>query len=91
MRRRAAERRVAEAQAELTAAILARDTADDADMPKCVPLATLPDRIKRKLSGRALRDAANELGMSSSTLCRIQQGKHPDAKGYVTLCRWLAQ
>lgn len=48
---------------------------------------------KRKDAGdlypQDLRTAAKEIGISASTLCRIQNGKLPDIKALVKVSRWL--
>lgn len=39
--------------------------------------------------GLSLRQAANELGLSPSTLTRIRQGRRPDADALAVLLAWL--
>jgi hypothetical protein len=34
---------------------------------------------------------AREIGMSESTLCRIKQGKMPDAEGFARIVLWLTK
>lgn len=37
----------------------------------------------------SLRDVAREIGISSSTLTRLRQGKHLDGDGLASLVAWL--
>ena len=34
-------------------------------------------------------DTANAIGISQSTLCRIEKGFAPGLREYVNVCRWL--
>lgn len=43
---------------------------------------------KRELDGLSLRDAAKEHGISSATLCRVENGNTPDIQTFATLCHW---
>jgi transcriptional regulator with XRE-family HTH domain len=49
----------------------------------------LSEMIRSKRGNRGLREVGKEIGVSSSTLSRIEQGNLPDIATYVTLCKWL--
>jgi len=40
-------------------------------------------------SGLTQRDVARELGLSASTLCRVEAGRAPDLESFAKLCAWL--
>lgn len=42
-----------------------------------------------EIRGMSLRDVAREIGISSSTLTRLRQGKHLDSDGLASLVAWL--
>lgn len=44
---------------------------------------------KRKLKGTGLRPSAKEIGISPTTLLKIEQGYHPDPKTLIKICAWL--
>lgn len=44
---------------------------------------------RRSQSGQGLRATAKEIGVSSSTLGRVERGKLPDVDTFVRICRWL--
>lgn len=48
------------------------------------------EMIKSKRGKQGLRALANEIGVSASTLSRIEQGNLPDIDTYITLCEWLS-
>lgn len=35
------------------------------------------------------RDLAKEIGMSASTLCRIERGNNPDVDTYLKILNWM--
>ena len=35
------------------------------------------------------RDLAKEIGVSASTLCRIERGKNPDVDSYLKILNWM--
>lgn len=47
------------------------------------------EMIKSKRGNQGLRALASEIGVSASTLSRIEQGNLPDIDTYITLCEWL--
>ena len=47
-------------------------------------------RSKRFIDGNMnLRTAADQIGISASTLSRLENGKVPELLTYVSVCRWL--
>ena len=49
----------------------------------------LSEMIKSKRGKKGLRLLASEIGVSASTLSRIEQGNLPDIDTYLRLCNWL--
>lgn len=47
------------------------------------------EMIKSKRGTVGLRALASEIGISASTLSRIEQGNLPDIDTYLILCNWL--
>lgn len=47
------------------------------------------EMIKSKRGSTGLRTLATEIGISASTLSRIEQGNLPDIDTYLKLCNWL--
>ena len=47
------------------------------------------EMIKSKRGNIGLRALATEIGISASTLSRIEQGNLPDIDTYLRLCNWL--
>lgn len=47
------------------------------------------EMIKSKRGNIGLRALASEIGISASTLSRIEQGNLPDIDTYLRLCNWL--
>ena len=47
------------------------------------------EMIKSKRASKGLRVLASEIGVSASTLSRIEQGNLPDIDTYLRLCDWL--
>lgn len=45
--------------------------------------------VKRKRGDIGLRKAAQQIGITHTTLSRIESGKIPDLKTFGLLCRWL--
>jgi len=35
------------------------------------------------------RDLSKEIGISASTLCRIERGKNPDVDSYLKILNWM--
>ena len=46
---------------------------------------------KRKARGISWRKAADEIGVSASTLTRMAQGANPDVAGFGKMVRWLGE
>lgn len=51
----------------------------------------LGQRILEKRAGKGIREAANEVGVSSATLSRVENGKIPDLETFSRICRWLGE
>ena len=49
----------------------------------------LSKMIKSKRSDRGLREVAKEIGISVSTLSRVENKNVPDIDSYMKLCKWL--
>lgn len=47
------------------------------------------EMIKSKRGNTGLRTLAADIGVSASTLSRIEQGNLPDIDTYLKLCNWL--
>jgi transcriptional regulator with XRE-family HTH domain len=47
------------------------------------------EMIKSKRGKTGLRQLATEIGISASTLSRVEQGNLPDIDTYIKLCEWL--
>ncbi len=47
------------------------------------------EMVKSKRGSTGLRTLAAEIGVSASTLSRIEQGNLPDIDTYLTICNWL--
>lgn len=45
--------------------------------------------VKSKRGDIGLRTLASEIGVSASTLSRVEQGNVPDLETYFRICRWL--
>jgi len=49
----------------------------------------LAERVLQRRAGKGIREAANEVGVSSATLSRIENGKIPDLETFGKVCAWL--
>ena len=49
----------------------------------------LAEMIKSKRRNCGLRETAKEIGTSSPTLSRIENGNLPDIDTYMKICKWL--
>lgn len=47
------------------------------------------EMIKSKRGSKGLRILSSEIGVSASTLSRVEQGNLPDIETYLKLCEWL--
>ncbi len=45
--------------------------------------------VKEQRGTQGVRQAAKEIGVSSATLSRVENGKQPDLLTFEKLCRWL--
>lgn len=50
---------------------------------------TLSEMMKSKRGNRGLREVAKEIGVSVSTLSRVENGNLPDIDSYTKICSWL--
>jgi len=58
-------------------------------MSSQLDITKLSEMIKSKRGKKGLRLLASEIGVSASTLSRIEQGNLPDIDTYLRLCNWL--
>lgn len=56
---------------------------------KDIKLGQLGMVIKEKRGGKGLREIAKEIGVSHTTLSRIESGKQPDLDTFSKICTWL--
>lgn len=49
----------------------------------------LAQRIQEYRAGKGIREAAREVGVSPSTLSRVENGHIPDLETYRKICIWL--
>jgi len=49
----------------------------------------LSKMIQSKRGERGLREVAKEVGISVSTLSRVENGNLPDIDSYLKICKWL--
>lgn len=54
-----------------------------------LPIEELGRLIAIKRGGRGVRAAAAEVGVSSATLSRVENGHMPDLETFAKICRWL--
>ncbi len=52
-------------------------------------LGSLGPMLKEKRHGRGLREVSAEIGISSATLSRVENGKVPDLDTFSKICKWL--
>ena len=45
--------------------------------------------VKERRGAQGVRQTAKEIGVSSATLSRVENGKQPDLLTFEKLCRWL--
>ena len=53
------------------------------------PVVDLPTAIKHKRAGMGIRETAKQVGISPTTLSKVENGHIPDAKTQAKLCDWL--
>jgi transcriptional regulator with XRE-family HTH domain len=51
----------------------------------------LAQRIQEHRAGKGIREAAKEVGVSSATLSRVENGRVPDLETFSRICRWLEE
>ena len=49
----------------------------------------LADLVRSKRGKRGLRQIENITSISASTICRIENGAHPDMDTFLAICDWL--
>jgi transcriptional regulator with XRE-family HTH domain len=54
-----------------------------------IKIDALSKMIKQKRGDRGLREVAKQVGISLSTLSRVENGNLPDIDSYMKLCKWL--
>ena len=54
-----------------------------------LPIEELGRLITVKRAGRGVRAAAADVGISSATLSRVENGNMPDLETFAKICRWL--
>lgn len=52
-------------------------------------LSSLSTLVRDKRGSKGLREASKEIGISSATLSRIENGKLPDLETFSMICNWL--
>lgn len=52
-------------------------------------LSSLGTLLRDRRGNKGLREVADEIGVSSATLSRVENGKLPDLGTFAKLCRWL--
>jgi len=57
-------------------------------MPKR-PLESLGAAVREKRGERKLRETAQEIGVGTATLMRIESGRIPDVETFGKVCKWL--
>lgn len=45
--------------------------------------------VRKRRGERGLRSAADEIGITHTTLSRVESGKLPDIKTFILICKWL--
>lgn len=58
-------------------------------MSSTLDIQRFSEMIKSKRGSKGLRMLSSEIGISPSTLSRIEQGNLPDIDTYLKLCNWL--
>ena len=51
----------------------------------------LSEQIHIRRAGKGVREAAKEVGISSATLSRVENGKIPDLDTFGKICAWLGE
>ena len=58
-------------------------------MASSIGIEELAERVKQRRAGQGIRDAAKDVGVSSATLSRVENGKVPDLDTFGKICSWL--
>ncbi len=58
-------------------------------MTNPISLTNLGAMVKQKRGTRGIREVAKEIGISTATLSRIENGKLPDLETFSKACLWL--
>lgn len=58
-------------------------------MTNTISLTNLGAMVKQKRGTRGIREVAKEIGVSTATLSRIENGKLPDIETFSKACKWL--
>lgn len=51
--------------------------------------AALKELVRKRRAGQSLRQTAEEVGVSFSTLTRVEAGAQPDLTSFTKICAWL--
>jgi len=54
-----------------------------------ISLSTIGRTVAIRRGNRGIREVAKEIGISTATLSRIENGNLPDLETFSRLCRWL--
>ncbi len=57
-------------------------------MPK-LDIAVFAKQLREKRGVRGIRETATEIGVSSATLSRVENGNLPDLQRFAKICEWL--
>lgn len=52
-------------------------------------LSSIGPLVREKRGTRGVREVAQEIGISSATLSRVENGRLPDLDTFSKICRWL--
>ncbi len=52
-------------------------------------LSSIGPLLRERRGAKGVREAAQEIGISSATLSRVENGKLPDLDTFSKICRWL--
>lgn len=52
-------------------------------------LQALGRKLEEKRGNRGIREVANDIGISHSTLSRVERGYLPDLETFSKICKWL--
>ncbi|WP_285748628.1 helix-turn-helix domain-containing protein [Lentzea sp. NBRC 105346] len=66
-----------------------RDRDEATQQPERLDLTQLAELLRDRRGNLSIRQAAQEAGVSFSTLSRVEAGAHPDLATFTRLCAWL--